>query len=202
MQNKPFSIIADSSLDLTKGDRDKYGIEYPILGSIVYPDKTSYDADVEWKRISPSEFYKQLSNKKNNFKTSLPNPFTIASRVEEEFKQGRDIIAITLSSGMSGTYHAFINAKEELREKYPDRKMLIVDSQRYSIAVGLLAVYASKLRREGKTVDQTFEWLQEQKMSLHQIGILDDLFFLYRSGRINRMAAVAGSMIGIKPMAD
>ncbi|MCB9498029.1 MAG: DegV family protein [Erysipelotrichaceae bacterium] len=202
MPNKKFVILSDSALDLTKKDREKYDIEFPLLGTVVYPDGSVRDADVDWVNIKPEEFYRLLSNKKNTFKTSFPNPYIVALAVEKYFQQGLDVLAVTLSGGMSGAYHAFISAAEELKEKYPDRKLLVVDSQRYSIAVGLLAVYASQLRAEGKTIDETYQWLQKEKMGLHQMGILDDLFFLYRSGRIKKIAAVAGSMIGIKPMAD
>lgn len=202
MPKEKFVIVADSSLDLTKADREKFGIEFPILGGVVYPDKTSKKADVDWENIDPHTFYKMLSNKNNAFTTSYPNEYEITTVVEKYFQAGQDVLAVTLSGGMSGTYNCFVSSAESLKAKYPERKMLIVDSQRYSLAVGLLAVYGSKLRSEGKTIEQTFDWLETEKMGLHQMGILDDLFFLYRSGRIKKIAAVAGSMIGIKPMAD
>lgn len=202
MKKLPFVIIADSSLDLCKQDREKYQIESPILGKVIFPDGEAKDADVDWANIKADDFYTMLANKNNRFKTSLPNPYDITSRIDAYFANGQDVLAITLSSGMSGTYRSFQHAYEELKEKYPDRRMLIVDSKRYSAGVALLAVYASNIRSEGKSIDETFAWLENAKIGLHQMGILDDLYFLYRSGRIKKIAAVMGTLVGIKPMAD
>lgn len=201
MANK-FVIIYDSSLDLTAEIRKKYDIEDPFLGTIVFPDKSEALCDLNWEKTTPAVFYKKMSNKNNVFKTSLPNPTTIQNRLLEYVNNGYDVLAISLSSHMSGTFSALSVAAKEVMANNPNSKILILDSKRYSAGGGLLAVFASKLRAEGKTINETFSILENYRDSLHQIGILDDLFFLYRSGRIKKIAAVMGSFIGIKPMAD
>ena len=77
-----------------------------------------------------------------------------------------------------------------------------MNSLRYSTAQGMLLSYASKLREEGKSCDEVADWLEENKQCFHQIGIMDDLFFLARTGRVNKAAAFMGSLVGVEPMAD
>ncbi len=196
-----YVILSDSCMDLTKEQREEFGIEKPVAGSILYPDGSDHLADIDWETISSDEFYHRL-DKKENFKTGLPNQYAITERVEEYFKQGQDVIAVTLSSGMSGTYNAFLSVIPELKEKYPDRKLLVVDSKRYSAGISILCIVASLNREKGLSVEENFKYLEEKKLRLHQVGILDNLFFLHRSGRISKTKAFFGTMAGVKPMAD
>ena len=198
---KDYVILADSCMDLNKEQRAEFKIENPVPGSILYPDGSDHLADVDWETITFEEFYHRL-DKKENFKTGLPNLFLISQRVEEYFKEGKDVLAITLSSGMSGTYNAFLTIKNELAEKYPDRKLLVVDSKRYSAGISILCVVASLNRDKGMDIEDNFNYLEEKKLCNHQVGILDNLFFLHRSGRISKTKAFFGTMAGVKPMAD
>lgn len=196
-----YVIIADSCMDLNPEQRKEFKIEFPVAGSILYPDGSDRQADIDWETISFEDFYHRL-DKKENFKTGLPNQFVIVERCEEYFKQGKDVLAVTLSSGMSGTFNAFRLAKEELEEKYKGRHLYIVDSRRYSGGISILCVMASLNRDKGMSVEENYKWLEEKKKCLHQIGILDNLFFLHRSGRISKTKAFFGTMAGVKPMAD
>ena len=196
-----YVILADSCMDLSKEQRAEFKIEKPVAGSILFPDGSDHLADIDWEEMSFEEFYKRV-DKKENFKTGLPNQYLISSRVEEYFKEGKDVLAVTLSSGMSGTYNSFLSVKNELAEKYPNRKFLIVDSRRYSAGISILCVLASFNRDKGMSIEDNFKYLEERKTKLHQIGILDNLFFLHRSGRISKTKAFFGTMAGVKPMAD
>lgn len=196
-----YVILADSCMDLSKEQREQYGIEKPVPGSIVYPDGSDHLADIDWEDISFEEFYRRL-DKKENFKTGLPNTFAINERVEEYFKKGQDVLVVTLSSGMSGTYNAFLLAKSEIEAKYPSRHLYIVDSKRYSGGISILCLLASYNRKNGMSIEENVANLEERKLCLHQIGILDNLFFLHRSGRISKTKAFFGTMAGVKPMAD
>lgn len=196
-----YVILADSCMDLSAEQRKEFKIEKPVLGSIVYPDGSDHLADIDWETITFEEFYHRL-DKKENFKTGLPNQFGICERVEEYFKEGKDVLAVTLSSGMSGTYNSFLLAKREMEEKYPERHLYVVDSKRYSGGISILCVLASLNRDKGMSAQDNFEWLEQKKLCLHQVGILDNLFFLHRSGRISKTKAFFGTMAGVKPMAD
>ncbi len=86
--------------------------------------------------------------------------------------------------------------------EYPGIKVRVVDSLRYSTAQGMLLTYASRFREEGQSCDEVADWLEENKQCFHQIGIMDDLFFLARTGRLNKAAAFMGTLVGVEPMAD
>lgn len=196
-----YVILTDNCIDMFPEQREQFKIEYPIPGYVTFPNGESKKADIDWQEMSFEDFFHSME-KKAVYKSSMPNPFEVESRVEEYFKQGIDILAITLSSGMSGTYNSFITAERELKEKYPERKLCIVDSKRYSGGIALLAISASRNRDAGMSLEENFKWLEEKRLGLHQMGILDDLKFLARSGRISKFKAFMGSMVGVKPMAD
>ena len=197
-----YVIIADSSCDLNSELRKRFKIADYIPGIVVFPDGHAEKADLDWKNISPKAYFGSMKDKKHLYTTSLPNPEDIKDCFAKHLSQGLDILAITLSSGLSGTYDAFCMAARELSEKYPDRKIKVVDSLKYSSAIGLLCVYASLMRDDGKTLDEAAEWLEANKLRIHQMGVLDDLFFCSRMGRVSNVAAIGGTLIGIKPLAD
>lgn len=195
-----YVIISDSSIDISKDLRKQFGIEDPIPGKVIFGDGRIEDADYDWERMTPEQYFNV--EMKKNIKTSLPNQYEIVSRLEPFFQNGQDILAIVLSSGISGTYSAFVKAGEELMEKYPGRKMITVDTLRYSSAIGLLCIYASLKRNEGKSIEDNAAWCEENKRCIHQAGILDDLKFLARNGKITGFKAFMGTMVGVKPIAD
>lgn len=198
---KKYVILTDNCVDLEPEQREQFGIEYPIPGYVTFPNGESKKADVDWQEMTFEEFFHSME-KKIVYKSSMPNPFDIQNRVEEYFQKGIDVLAITLSSGMSGTYNCFLIAQKELKEKYPERTLCVVNSKRYSGGIALLAIYAAKNRDEGMSLEDNFAWLEEKRLGLHQMGILDDLQFLARSGRISKFKAFMGGMVGVKPMAD
>ena len=196
-----YVIFTDACLDLSKEQREQFQIEFPVAGDVFFPDGSAKPADIDWKDMSFEDFFHSME-KKAVYKSSLPNPYLVAARVEEYFKQGKDVLCVTLSGGMSGTYNSFLAAKKEMEEKYPGRKMLVVDSRRYSGGIALLAIYASKNRANGMSIEENYKWLEENKLGLHQMGILDDLMYLSRSGRISKFKAIMGNFAKVKPMAE
>jgi len=198
-----FEIIVDASCDLTKELRDRFGIaEKYVKGLITYPDGSEMIADLDWENTTPEEYFGLMVNKKALVKTAMVSREATEEVLEYYAKQGKNMLCITLSGGLSGTYGNAVKAAENILEKYPEVSIKCVDSRRYSTAEGLLAIYASQLRSQGKTLDETFEELEKNKARVHQIGMLDDLYFCNRMGRVSGAAAVMGTFIGIKPMAD
>ena len=147
-----YVILSDSCMDLNKEQRAEFGIELPVAGSILYPDGSDHNADIDWETISFEDFYHRL-DKKENFKTGLPNQYMISQRVEEYFKQGKDVLVVTLSGGMSGTYNSFLSVKQELAETYPNRSLYVVDSRRYSRGIYLTSLSASPNRANGMRIE-------------------------------------------------
>ena len=200
--NSNFVIISDSACDLQKDLRERFGIADYVAGRVLFPDGSDHKADVDWGEITPEEYFTMMSNKKNVFQTGTPSILDTMDCMEKYVSQGKDVLAITLSTGISGTYGVFVNAARELKEKYPDRKIIVIDSLRYSTSLSLLCVYAAGLRNMGKSIDEVAQWVEEHKECIHQIGWADDLFYCKRMGRVSNMAAVMGTLVGIKAMAD
>ena len=197
-----FAIMTDAGGDFTRETIQKYGIEETPLSKVVWPDGSEREVDLYYDSIKPSEYFTLMTNKKNNFSSSIPSVGTIKERLTDLAKAGRNVIVFTISSMMSGGYSAFSVAARDVMEKYPGIKIKVIDSLRYSAALTLLAVKASLLRSEGKSFDEAVEYLEEYKLRIHESGFLDDLFFLARKGRIKKGLAFMGNMIGVKPMAD
>jgi len=197
-----FVIIPDSSSDLTKELRDRFDIPDYIHGLIYFPDGHSELAELDWNKYNPKDFYESMSDKKTIYKTACAPTGDIISVYEKYLSQGKDILAITLSSALSGTYQTCEMVKKELLQKYPERKIIVVDSMRYSTALSLLVIMAAEKRNSGATLEETAAFVEENKHRVHQIGPMDDLFFLVKTGRISNFKAFFGTLVGINPMAD
>ena len=197
-----FAIMTDAGGDFTREVIAKYGIEETPLSTVVWPDGSEKPTDLYWDTMKPDDFFALMNNKKNNFASSIPSPQTMLDRLTALAKAGRNVIVFTISSKMSGGYSAFTIAAQEVMENYPNIKIKVIDSLRYSAAITLLAVEASICRKEGMSFDEAVEYLESYKLRIHQCGFLDDLFFLARKGRIKKSLAFMGNMIGVKPMAD
>lgn len=118
----------------------------------------------------------------------------------EVLSQGKDLLHIAFSSGLSGTANTMRIAAESLKEEFPDRKIIVVDSLCASLGQGLLVDYALRLQQEGKTIGEVEQWLEENIQHLCHLFTVDDLKYLQRGGRISKTTALLGTMIGIKPV--
>ena len=135
-----------------------------------------------------------------NATTSAANPEGWANVIEPVLAEGKDALVITFSSGLSTTYQSAVIAAEDLKEKYPDRKIRVVDSLCASLGQGLLVWYACDKRDEGMDLDTLAAWLEDNKQSVCQWFTVDDLNFLKRGGRISAATALVGTMLQIKPV--
>lgn len=197
-----FVIIPDSSSDLTKDLRERFQIPAYVHGTFYWPDGREDVSDLDWEQIGPYEYYRSMSGRKVLYKTASAQRGEILSVYEAQLQAGNDILAITLSSGLSGTYQLCCKAAEELMAKYPERKIIVIDSLRYSTALSLLVIMASQKRMDGATLEETARYVEENKHRVHQMGPMDDLFFLVKTGRISNFKAFFGTLVGINPMAD
>ena len=197
-----FVIIPDASSDLSKELRERFHVPDYVRGTIYFPDGKEYPADLDWELIDPETYYKSMSGRKVLFKTASARRGDIITVYEKFLREGKDILAITLSSALSGTNQICKLVSEELLEKYPERKIIVVDSLRYSTALSLLVIMASHKQQEGATLEETAAYLEANKHRVHQIGPMDDLFFLVKTGRISNFKAFFGTLVGINPMAD
>ena len=197
-----FAILTDAGGDFTREIIAKYGIEETPISTVVWPDGSERPTDLYWDTMTPNEYFTLMTNKKNNFGSSIPSPKTISDRLLDLAEEGRNVIVITISSKMSGGYSAFTVAAKEIMELHPHIKITVIDSLRYSGAIDLIAVEASLCREKGMSYEETVEYLQEFRLRIHQCGFIDDLFFLARKGRIAKGKAFMGNMIGLKPILE
>ncbi len=197
-----FVIIPDTSCDLVRPLRERFDIADYISGLVYFPDGHCEAADIDWERHDPKTFYESMGDKKTVYTTACAPAGDILEVFERNLKAGRDILCITLSSALSGTYQTCELVKSELLPKYPERKIICIDSMRYSTALSLLVIMAAMKRKEGASFEETVRYVEENKHRVHQMGPMDDLFFLCKTGRISNFKAFFGTLVGINPMAD
>lgn len=132
--------------------------------------------------------------------TSAVNPERWSCEIEKALAQGQDVLILAFSSGLSTTYQSAVIAAGELQEKYPERKIKVVDTLAASLGQGLLVYYACKKRDEGLSLDALADWCNEYKYKLCHWFTVDDLMYLKRGGRVSAATALLGTMLQIKPV--
>jgi DegV family protein with EDD domain len=192
-----FEIITDSSANLTDTLIEKYDLK--IISLSYFIGEEEYLSYKEGVKTDYSEFYARI-RKKEEARTSLANYEECMRVLRPIAESGRDILYIGFSSALSGTFQNVSNCMQELRTKHPDQKMLCVDSLSASMGEGLLVYHALELAQRGATIEETLEWVENHKMNICQWFTVDDLFFLKRGGRLSGAAALAGSLLEIKPI--
>ena len=132
--------------------------------------------------------------------TAQVNPEQARELFEPILKQGKDILHIAFSSGLSGTYNSVKLAAEELLEEYPGRTIRVIDSLCASLGQGLLVHEAVLRREQGVSLEENAQWVEDHKKNIVHMFTVDDLFHLHRGGRVSKATAVVGSMLNLKPV--
>ena len=188
-----FKIITDSASDLSAEMIAE--LDLGIAPLSVELDGRAY-AEGE---MTPVELYNHLRNGKLP-KTAAVNPDGWAAAMRPALENGQDALVIVFSSGLSATYQSAVIAAEELREEFPQRKLIVIDSLCAAVGLGLLVHTAAKLRSQGKTIEETAAWVEEHKLNVCHWVTVEDLMHLKRGGRIGAATAVVGTMLSIKPI--
>ena len=192
-----YVILTDSSADLTAELVAELGVEVIPL-SFTMEDKTYFNYP-DNRDIDPADFYARLRGGAMAT-TAAVNVADYTEAMEPILKQGKDVLVLAFSSGLSATCHSAQIAAGELMEQYPDRKVYVVDTLCASLGQGLLVWYAANLKKQGKTMEEVRDWTEEHKLNLCHWFTVDDLHFLKRGGRISSATAVLGTMLSIKPV--
>ena len=192
-----YVLITDSSADLSQEMVQELGVtvlplSFTIQGKTYrnYPDNREMDLPLFYDMLRAGELAT----------TSAVNVAEYTQAVEPILQEKKDVLILAFSSGLSSTYQASVLAAEELREKYPDRKIYTVDTLCASLGQGLLVYLAAQEQRKGKSIEEVRDWAEETKLHLCHQFTVDDLHFLKRGGRISATTAVVGSMLQIKPV--
>lgn len=190
-----FKIITDSASDLPLSVLESLDVDWVELN--VYIDGKNYDYDGSEESVK--KFYDEVRSGMNA-STSAANSSEFTELMEKYLKQGKDVLYIGFSSGLSSTYNSGVIAADELREKYPDRKIYTVSSLCASLGEGLLVYLAARKQKDGCTIEETRDYAESIKLNLCHWFTVDDLFHLKRGGRVSATTAVVGSMLNIKPI--
>ena len=193
-----FQIFTDSSTDLSKELRQKHNIKYFQMGIVIKGEPKP--ADMDWEVYSPEELYSWIKNLSNHCKTSLVTYGEYLEKTEAELKEGRDVLYIACTTALSGSLNTFRLVKEELQEKYPDRKIIGLDGKRANMALGLIVLHAAELQEQGKDIDEVVKWIEDNQQYFHEVGSLETLTYLKAAGRVSGAAAFFGNLISLKPI--
>lgn len=191
-----FILCCGSTADLTYEHLQKRNIEFiPFHFSL---DDKEY-ADDLGQTITYPDFYAAMV-KGAMTKTSQPNTEDYEKFFTPFLQEGKDILYVALSSGISGAYNSALVAQKSLAEKFPERKIFVVDSLGASSGYGLLMDTLADLRDEGKTIEETYAWAQEHKLEVNHWFFSTDLTFYVRGGRISKAMGWFGTIFHICPL--
>lgn len=189
-----YKITTDNTADLPYSYYGEHDIEYMYLTYQLEGKTYGKGQELDFK-----EFYEKMRN------GSMPTTSQVNSEEAKEvlrpfLEEGKDILHLSFSSGLSGSYNSVRLAAEELREEFPERKIIVIDSLCASLGEGLFVDKAVELKDSGMTIDENAAWLEEHKLNFCHVFTVDDLFHLHRGGRVSKVAAVLGTMINLKPL--
>lgn len=193
-----YIISCCSTADLSKEHFQKREIHYVCFHFEL--DGKQYRDDLG--ESIPFEKFYQMMTEGADTKTSQVNVEEFEAYFEPFLQEGKDILHLCLSSGISGTINSANLAKSNLEERYPDRKIYIVDSLAASSGFGLLMDKLADLRDEGMTIDELYEWTNANKLKLRHWFFSTDLTFYIKGGRVSRTAGFVGSVLNICPLLD
>lgn len=193
-----YVISCCSTADLTKQHFEEIDVHYICfhyqLNGIQYPDDLG-------QTMSFDDFYQAMKDG-GQTKTSQVNAEEFEDYFRKFLQEGKDILHVTLSSGISGVYNSANAAAEVLREEFPDRKIIIVDSLGASSGYGLLMDKVSQLRNEGYSIEENAKWIEENRLKLNHLFFSTDLTFYIKGGRVSKTAGFVGQALNICPLLD
>lgn len=185
-----------STADLSKEHFESRNIEYICfhykLNGVDYPDDLGQSIPFE-------EFYKRMDSGEET-QTSQVNVTEYLEYFTKFLSEGKDVLHLTLSSGISGSYSSAINAAKIAKERFPERKIYVIDSLAASSGYGLLMDKLADLRDGGMDIEELKNWAEENKLNLHHWFFSSDLKFFIKGGRVSKTSGTIGTILGICPL--
>lgn len=190
---REYCITTDSNSDLPQEYIEKLGTviipQYYSFGDTVYGDEL---------HMPPSEFYERMKNGELP-QSQACNPAVIEDKFRAILDSGKDIIHVSFSSALSGSYNNICMVAKELLEEYTDAKITVVDTLNVSLGESIMVIYANKLKDNGASYAEVVDALEEFKNHINVQFTVDDLFHLQRGGRVSKTVAIVGSALNLKP---
>lgn len=187
-------IITDSGSNIPKNLADKYGILVIQMPYSINGKEQNQEDNFDGKK-----YYNELKDGAV-VKTSMINTSSFSEYFEKELNLGNDVIYVSISGGVSGTFNASYIAAKELKEKYKERKIEAINSLGASLGEGILCINAAKMVQEGKNFEEIVSYIKNAIPNMCQTFTVDDLNHLKRTGRISGAASFVGGILGIKPI--
>ena len=150
--------------------------------------------------ITPDEFYRRLQEESFSVTTSAPNPETFLEAFEAAGEVALDVLCITLTAQLSGAYNSACIARDMVSSRLAEIQVKVVDAQAAAGATGLIALAAARASSQGQGIEAVSRVVEKLIPRVHLLAFVDTLYYLERSGRVNRVQSLAASIIGIKPM--
>lgn len=189
-----FVIVTDSSADLPKTYLKEHGI---FTMSLLYTiDGETFNSDDD---EAASSFYDKVRNGSMPT-TSQVNPDFAGKAIKEALESNKNVLCLSFSSGLSGTYNSTRIAAEEIMDDDESANIIVVDTLCASMGEGLLVHKAVCMMKEGKSLEETAQWVEENKKHIIHAFTVSDLYHLYRGGRVKKAAAIVGTIINLKPI--
>ncbi len=193
-----FVLSCCSTADLSAKKFDELNVSYIYstfrLSGVTYPDDLG-------KTVSYKDFYKAMEDGAET-STSQINQDEFKDYFREILASGKDILHLSLSSGLSGTYNSARLAAEDLRAEFPERKLYLVDSLAASSGYGLFMAKLAELRDSGMDIEELYNWAENNKNNLHHWFFTTDLTYFVRGGRVSKASGFIGGVLGICPLLD
>lgn len=191
---RDYVITVNSTVDVPKEWLEERNV--PVV-----PLKYTIDGETytDMEGLSAKEFFAKLREGKMST-TSQVNPEEAAALLEPYVKEGKDILHLGFSSGLSGTLNSMKIAGEMLEEKYPEAKVIVIDTLCACLGEALLLHHALKQKAKGMTINELEQWVEDNKLHVCHDVTVDDLNHLHRGGRVSKTTAVLGTLVQIKPI--
>jgi DegV family protein with EDD domain len=192
-----YKILTDSCIDLPLELIKELKLE--VIPLTVTINQQEYKNYADEREITFKRFY-DLLREEYVPKTSQLSPIDQIQAMESILKEGKDVLSISFSSALSGTYQSSVIAKKELEGLYPDRQIICIDSKCASMGMGLLVTYAARMANAGKPMEEVAEWVIKHHLKVSHLFTVGDLNHLKRGGRLSASKAFIGTLIQLKPL--
>lgn len=193
-----YQIVTDATCDMNKDILEAHHLEV-IPMTVTFDDGRSFLHYPDFRNFSAKAFYDELRAGHLTHSTQIP-PQAYLSFFSPMLEAGKDILYICFSSGLSNTYDSSLLAVSQLKEKYPDRRIISIDSLCACGGEGVFAVQAALNKEAGMSLEENAAWLKDNRLKLAHYFTVGDLFFLHKGGRVSAATAIIGSAMSIKPM--
>lgn len=191
-----FAIFTDTSANIPTELAEKYNIGVVPLSYFLNGEQREC---VDTRSFDAAAYYAEMKQGAK-ITTSQINPQKYVDYMEPTLKEGKDILFIGMSAGISGTLNSARIAREQLLDSYPEREILIVDSQGASLGEGIWVLYAYECQQNGMNIQQVADKLEAEKKRMYQLFTVDDLMHLRKGGRLSNTAAAVGTLLQVKPL--